>query len=51
MIRVLPAILVAAVLLAGCRDTAPADTLRPGSLTVGTGGYVGMSGGFVSQSR
>lgn len=52
MTRALPALLVAAALLAGCRDTAPAaGTPAPGSLSVTTGGYVGMAGGVVSQSR
>ena len=50
MMRALPALLVAAALLAGCRDIVPAAG-APGSLSVTTGGYVGMAGGVVSQSR
>ena len=39
-------------LLAGCRDTVPsAGSPAPGSLSVTAGGYVGMAGGVVSQSR
>ena len=52
MMRALPALLLAVTLLAGCRDTVPAaGSPAPGSLSVTTGGYVGMAGGVVSQSR
>ncbi|MBW6399828.1 hypothetical protein KPL78_18360 [Roseomonas sp. HJA6] len=45
-------LLLAAALIAGCRDTAPApDATRPGSLSVSVGGSVGMAGAAISQSR
>ncbi len=50
--RALPALLIAAALLTGCRDAAPApDAARPGSLSVSLGGSVGMAGGAASQTR
>ena len=42
------AILLVGLLVAGCRDAAPApDAARPGSLSVSVGGSVGMSGAVV----
>ncbi|MEO3473767.1 hypothetical protein AAFN86_18010 [Roseomonas sp. CAU 1739] len=44
--------LVAAAVLTGCQDaTTTPDAARPGSLTIGVGGSVGMAGAGVSQPR
>lgn len=40
------------LLLAGCQSAgSPPDATRPGSLTMGVGGSVGMAGAAVSQPR